>query len=751
MNALMPGMPQDQQLVNDPGHGWDPALHQTANASSGDPAVPASRGVDAPTRVGGATRERTRQPAPRHARVPIFIGKTGWYAACSRGCPEDAFAGPVEQPAASEYADEITMFRLSWRSRRWRAILALALTAPLLAFAFVAWRASRARKEAAEAVLAKSQFPFRVVAIDRALPAGADLLSAAPEFRDIAAFRDTIAVSGRAGLFVYSRDGSLLRVYRSGFELPPAELGSMAEGIAAGSAEPELFIATRGEGLLAFNGARFRQILPEDAALRNITCALVLGSGRILLGTERRGLLVFDGRSLAPFHARLETAHITALAGSEGDLWIGTLAEGAFHYRAGQLQNLLSALPDPQVLSLAWKDDAVFVGTPLGAVEFREGAPPRPIAEGFFAQAMAAADDLLHVGTEDEGIVDVPLGSRPRSAIPGEDAASVPILRMRNLEGRAYAVAASAIYRYEPALKHWQPALRPENPLLTDRDVAALALTGGDLWVGYFDRGLDIVNALVDAGPEHARHLENDALFCVNRIVPDPGHARTAVATANGLVLFDSAGRPRQILGAKDGLLSEHITDVAFRTGGMVVATPAGLSFVDSSGVRSLYVFQGLVNNHVYTVATRGDETLAGTLGGVSVLDGDTVRVNYTTANSRLKHNWITAVAQVAGEWFAGTYGAGVLRLDAAGEWHGFPDLPAGFIVNPNAMLVTPNRVYAGSLGHGLFIFDRATGRWSNTAQALPSKNVTALAAGDGYLYIGTDNGLVRMPEGALR
>ena len=53
------------------------------------------------------------------------------------------------------------------------------------------------------------------------------------------------------------------------------------------------------------------------------------------------------------------------------------------------------------------------------------------------------------------------------------------------------------------------------------------------------------------------------------------------------------------------------------------------------------------MNNHVYTVATRGTQTVAGTLGGVSVLDDDAVRANYTTANSHLKHNWITA----SGRW----------------------------------------------------------------------------------------------------
>jgi ligand-binding sensor domain-containing protein len=318
---------------------------------------------------------------------------------------------------------------------------------------------------------------------------------------------------------------------------------------------------------------------------------------------------------------------------------------------------------------------------------------------------------------------------------------------LANLEGELYAVSENAIYRYDAAPKHWQRVLTTGAAVMSDRNVAALALSAGRLWIGYFDRGLDVV----DAGLEQAIHHEDDTLFCINRIVEDIAGARTAVATANGLVLFDSGGRPRQVMGRKDGFLSDHVTDVAFREGGMVVATPAGLSFVDRSGVRSLYVFHGLVNNHVYTVAARGRQTVAGTLGGVSVLNDDAVSANYTTANSHLKHNWITALVHVGDEWFAGTYGAGVLRLDGHGEWHSFPGMPDGVVINPNAMAASGGRVYAGSLDRGLWLFDRASGRWTSTTLGLPSKNVTALAAGGGYLYVGTDNGLVRIAEGALR
>jgi ligand-binding sensor domain-containing protein len=46
-----------------------------------------------------------------------------------------------------------------------------------------------------------------------------------------------------------------------------------------------------------------------------------------------------------------------------------------------------------------------------------------------------------------------------------------------------------------------------------------------------------------------------------------------------------------------------------------------------------------------------------------------------------------------------------------------------------------------------LYVYDRALGRWSDVTAALPSPNVTALAVHKGYLYIGTDNGLIRILE----
>jgi ligand-binding sensor domain-containing protein len=632
------------------------------------------------------------------------------------------------------------------RTREFIAALCALAIVSAFAAGIIVWRANRAVTIATREATEAGRIPFSVTRVNAVTPAGMEAIATPAGFRDIVLYHERVYLSGPSGLAAYDADGNLIHKYRVGLDLPPVELGAMSAGIVPGAPQTELFIATHGAGVLAFDGQQFRQIKPSDAALSNTTAVLALNTGRVLIATER-GLLVYDGRNVTPFDPQLKTAYITALAGTEGDLWIGTLANGLFHYHAGQLDALGGALPDPQVLSLAASGDRVYAGTPLGVVEFVAGRRTRTLADGFFAAALAADARCLMVGTEDEGIVGVPLQARGCAA--DLHVAGGPVRRIAVLNDAAhFALTDRAVYRLDASSGEWRQAMVADASALVNRNIAALAIgRDGRLWVGYFDAGLDII----ETNFEHVKHFEDDHLLSINRIVPEPAGDRTAVASANGLILFDSASTVRQILGRKDGLLSDHVTDVVFRSGGMTVATTAGLSFVDANGVRSLYAFHGLVNNHVYALASAGGRTLAGTLGGISSVENDTVRVNYDTSNSGLKHNWITAVVAAGGEWFAGTYGAGVFRLDENGRWHAYPDLEDGFIVNPNAMVATESRVYAGSLGRGLFVLDRASSRWTAITNGLPSLNVTALAERGGVLYAGTDNGLVRIQEGAAR
>jgi len=218
------------------------------------------------------------------------------------------------------------------------------------------------------------------------------------------------------------------------------------------------------------------------------------------------------------------------------------------------------------------------------------------------------------------------------------------------------------------------------------------------------------------------------------------------VATANGLTLISPQGEVLRHIGESDGLISSHVTDLAVRPEGLAVATAAGVTLLEEGGPESIYAFHGLANNHVYTLGQSGSRLLAGTLGGLSLIEGGFVRASYTTSNSPLQQNWISAIVLFGGAFFIGTYGGGVLQMDTDGRWTDFPDIPPHTVINPNAMLALSDRVLAGTLDRGLLIYDPANHRWTPLTAGLPSLNVTALAASSENLFVGTDNGIVRMP-----
>jgi ligand-binding sensor domain-containing protein len=614
----------------------------------------------------------------------------------------------------------------------------------------VVWRSSRAIRSASEDVRAEHEFRFVVRPLAPTLNNGFEAVRSPAVFLQAARFQDRLYIAGPAGLQEFTPDGSLLHQYAVGADLPGSPLVAVAPAVLSDSREPELVIATANDGLLAFNGRAFRQILPALPEVRALTSILPVRSGHLLFGTRKRGVLVYDGRQITVLHPTLEGLYVTGLCGDESDLWVATLNRGVLHFHAGETEAFTEAqgLPDPQVLSLAISGEIAYAGTATGVAVFNGGRFSRVLAPGVLATALLATSTQLYVGSEDQGVMVIPLeGRRPNPNLgPGAHVAEV---RQLFSDGDAvFAVARSGLYRMSPHAFGWQRVLETRAAVLSDRNISALAAdASGRLWVGYFDRGLD----LLASDNSRARHVEDEHVFCVNRIFLDAKTGAIDVATANGLIRFDDSGSEQQVLTRADGLISDHVTDVVSYRDGLALATPAGLTFLDASGARSMYAFHGLVNNHVYALGVSGNELLAGTLGGLSLLNKGDVTVNYTTATPGLKHNWITAVVPVGTEWMVGTYGAGVLGLDRSGRFRSFEGASGPFEVNPNAMLVTPASVLAGTLGEGLYVYDRQSGRWSVIHDGLPSLNVTALAIANGYLYIGTDNGLVRIPEQKLQ
>ena len=642
-----------------------------------------------------------------------------------------------------------------FRRLKWRWAVAVALFLFLLGLGsagLVFWRARRALRAAVTEVRSQQSLPFSV---RKLVPVNSSFesLSAAEAFTGASFFKGDFYLCGASGLFRYDSHGTLLKRYRPGEDLPAAPLLRMTTGLLRDAKEPELLMVTASDGIVAFNGADFRQLLPASADARSITSILPLNSGQLLIGTRKRGVLVYDGQNLQVFHPSLAALRVTELAGNESDLWIGTEDQGVVHWQAGRAETFSEAegMPDPRVFSIAVLDEKAYVGTAVGIAEFDSGRFVRVLAPGLFARALRVDGSLLLAGGGD-GITEINLLPQRMPSLARADASGISgvqqIFSAASAPGTLYAVTHGALYRKESQRGGWRRVLAPQNanaaPLLADRNVSALAMDGSDhLWVGYFDRGLD----LVDPGLRKARHFEDDNIFCVNRVLPNAANGMVAVATANGLVLFDQLGGKQQVLGRADGLLADHITDAALYGSGMVLATPAGLTFLDGGGPRSLYAFHGLVNNHVYAVAASGKEVIAGTLGGISVLENENVAANYTVATRGLSHNWISAIVRTGDDWMIGTYGGGIVRLKPDGHFEPFDLAPAKFEVYPNAMLATSQHVIAGTLGKGLYVYNRGANRWSVITAGLPSLTVTALAEGHGYIYVGTDNGLVRISE----
>src|SRR5262249_45273106 len=151
--------------------------------------------------------------------------------------------------------------------------------------------------------------------------------------------------------------------------------------------------------------------------------------------------------------------------------------------------------------------------------------------------------------------------------------------------------------------------------------ITGIALdAAGRLWVGYFDRGIDLI---APETSERLSHIEDDRIREVNFITYDSASARTLIATSRGLVISDGGMQQSVLTREQNGLINDSIahvclmttypTTVAAPTGRvaagisgaatMVLATAGGLTEMTEGRARSLTAFHGLSSNHLYTSA----------------------------------------------------------------------------------------------------------------------------------------------------
>ena len=255
---------------------------------------------------------------------------------------------------------------------RWTVFVSLVL---LTGFAGIWIGRARQALNQAQAEIRDAGIAFKIRAVSDAKPTAVDSLPSPPDFRDAQLFHDRLYICGAGGIWVYNLAGELQTTYLVGRDLPPAPPVAMTVGTLAGDVEAKLWIGTGSAGVLASDGIRFSHIQVETKGYGNVTSVFMLPTGILLLGFSEGGVVAYDGTRMKPFHPNLRNIPVTALAGSEGDLWIGTRDRGVIHWRGSTTEEFQdeSGLPDSRVLSITVADDRVFVGTPVGTAEFRDG------------------------------------------------------------------------------------------------------------------------------------------------------------------------------------------------------------------------------------------------------------------------------------------------------------------------------------------------------------------------------------------
>lgn len=602
---------------------------------------------------------------------------------------------------------------------------------------------------------------------------GLTLYLNAADVRAVAGFEGFRYLATSGGLIAIDDGGDVKRRYTTLDGLPDNDLTALA--VFRG----RLFAGTANAGLLSFDGTAFTGYSFTKPKAAHVT-VLVPTESELLIGTLDGGLFEYNGER---FSRRVNSAtgadfsRVTSLLPFESRLYIGTQDNGLFISREAHIEHLTTGdgLPSPHVTALAelTPESLVAVATDFGVVALNDANEIKPISNRPNVTSLVVNNGHLWAGLFSGGMIDLKGDQTGRAANIAEagsnltEGAGIPqsVASVVSLnEGRLWVLTSEGSFSRDAQATH--PAFESmgsqlaRDRVLTTGHITSLARDDvGRLWIGYFDRGIDVV--LPDTA-ERASHVEDDRVREINHLAFDESEARMLAATSRGLIVFGSSLKQTVITREQGGLINDSVAQISFAdpsspgTVGMgassggrttVLVTAGGLTEVTGGRARSITAFHGLASNHLYTSAAIGSRLFVGSLAGLVELEGLRVVRTYKTSNSRLSHDWITALAEAEGTLYVGTNGGGVDAILPTGEWVNFAGELGKFEVNQNAMHYDGNRLYVGTSDRGLLVYNTRDRRWTRISAGLASQNVTAITGDDRFLYIGTLNGLVRIEK----
>jgi len=567
--------------------------------------------------------------------------------------------------------------------------------------------------------------------------------------RAIARFNDSYFVASDGGLIELDHAGQLVRHYTVLDGLPESDLLSLAVF------NSKLFIGTRTEGLVEFNGSQFQAYRWTDRTPQSID-ALFADEGRLLIGTRAGGLIVFDGRQFKELTAGTEHKRLLEINHLSKDgprLFAGTFADGLWIEEGGRWSHFTTAegLLSNRIVGVAVANQNLFVATDFGLSVSRDTqAQFQTLVTLPSLSSIAVTTDTV-VLSKDNGETfsfrtDQEISpARQVSPIAWARAGNSTGTRLLALDNHLWLLSEEGLYRStgENAFVAWGQADR--NRTLTTNLVSALTIDAqARVWAGNFRRGIDVLSS---QGTQLA-HLESETNREINSLTKDQISNDILAASSAGLLRFDSSLRNTEQWSTKDGLLSNAVLQVAHwdvdGNSQLACATSKGLSLGARGKLHGLTTVQGLPSNSLYAVLVQGRKTYVGTLGGLAVIEDGRVSRVFKDTNSKLTTNWVTALSGVGNRIFVGTYGGGLFELNASGELRSFASEVGRVVVNPNAMWSDGLRLFVGTLD-GALVFEPSSQQWTKVKSELPSRNVLSITGNDNYVYFGTTGGIARI------
>jgi hypothetical protein len=453
--------------------------------------------------------------------------------------------------------------------------------------------------------------------------------------------------------------------------------------------------------------------------------------GELLIGAREGLFRVAWGANVLE---RLDGASVRSIVTGPGGLLFTGGEQGL--KRLGNGQTTAIPTPDPWVDGVAVLGKELVVLTPQGLARGPLEGALLPVSGAEEASALAVFG--AHVFAVCEGR----LLRFEASGRPSEEMLSSTVRKVLVSEGVLFADTETGLFRRGSngwTLARPRPASLPPGPC----HVNALAMQDGRLVMGLFNGGLAI--GTPNGNSWSWNTVPGSAAWGVNALLNAGGTLN--VASLRGVAHFEGGKlKPVEPLDAGAAFSLASTRDGVAMGFGQGVLLP---------GSRMLSAFHGLPGNQALALVQgpgESDLLFVGTPSGLGAISGSRVAWRTLAGDGNLPHPWVTALAYHGEDLFVGTYGGGITRRIAVRSDSRSPGVFEAFAetsdlkVNTGCLVEVGGRLYLGTDGRGLWRLSADGSHFAPLKVPLPSSHVTAILSGKDALFVGTDEGLVRLP-----